>query len=707
LARLLARLETMRHPSSPETDEFSFLKRQPLRAHEQVVMRRAVTFDAVGLDRGNFATSSRANDPNCTVPKLAQKLLPVIAEGRAVGNAEAKAKKAKAAAAKDRKAKRDAEKGLEPEPLTEDVIEIIRRRDEQNDKAEQRLTVGFVHTDAEDGEVCGERVADFSEKFEGTDSNGEVVEVLLRSRLGCPVLGLLPAMFPKACNLKVGRDKTWVRTMHRKVLALDQPMATFGGNGMLTMIVKELDSDWKSPEALRRALLKVFPAENMPSGCSGRFRNGVLKRPHLFWILEVPVWNNPEREIVDKNGVTRKCGDKRCRLAPIKLYNRVSRGLTKLLLPLKADPSCTNIYKMKNPLSPHMSVVVLNGDNLHSLQALKSTKGMDLDVRSSDLMTQAVVLNGGQPPTISNDIWIAIQNEIHLALKLADKSLPAEYLIASADKSEFEVWIDAKIRPTIEAEHGSLKKVDRAIKSAAKWHASRHKPRQPPKVLRGRYKHLDPITLAPEVALGLAETRMRREANETARKAAAGKETAARRKSQTVHSMARGMLAYRQMGFRYEFTKAEVVKYLVDEGFALRSTSYALWDEALFLVKTMSRPLPSCKKVSSILPSLATSFPLIALIRSPASGIRVIGCPSILTREVRGQPIYSNFLPIDGLHAAAWRKPLRTYPSSVMVCTFRRLSRQVCPQLLRQRVRISGYSSRLEILSRFVIPSTL
>jgi hypothetical protein len=42
--------------------------------------------------------------------------------------------------------------------------------------------------------------------------------------------------------------------------------------------------------------------------------------------------------------------------------------------------------------------------------------------------------------------------------------------------------------------------------------------------------------------------------------------------------------------------KSEVVKFLVNDGFATRATAYQLWDEVLTLV-TESSQLPSCKKV--------------------------------------------------------------------------------------------------------------
>lgn len=223
--------------------------------------------------------------------------------------------------------------------------------------------------------------------FHKVDDDGNFIDVPLRSQIGCPIMAILPACFPRASKLPVGMDKTFVKTVSHKVLALDYPYVTFGENRMLTMVVVELDSRWENADALRNALLTLLPAEAMPSFAVGRYENygRVFVRPHLGWILKDAAWDDLLREYTDDEGKIHRQGDKSCKRAPVNLYYLVQRALTKLLLPLGADPSCLHITKLKNPLSPFWTTVIMNDNNLHTLNALRCIRGMDLSIRAHEM----------------------------------------------------------------------------------------------------------------------------------------------------------------------------------------------------------------------------------------------------------------------------------------------------------------------------------
>ncbi|MDO9442669.1 MAG: hypothetical protein Q7T73_17415, partial [Beijerinckiaceae bacterium] len=381
---------------------------------------------------------------------------------------------------------------------------------------------------------------------------------------------------------------------------------TMGTNGMYTCIVKELDTDWKGVEQIRRRLAKLLPPEMMPHFVVARWINGQLSRPHLIWMLRSPVYWNPPRTVTYKTGRTAQFGDpthvegSKAHKAK-KLLDRVNLGLTKLLLECGADPAQTNCAKMKNPLSPHMSVGVLNGDNLTDLRAFRSIKGFDMAAKFSDLNADAEALNNVRP-LVSQPLFHATVLQTTFELNKAKAGKDVDYVIACRDKSDLEQWIYDKVFPTIFQEWGNFRSVERMVRSRAKRFATTHKPGalvpKPGKadVARGRYRHLAPENMTAENAAGVELTRQAREAIEKTMKAFGGRIVAKQRHAKTMWEVGKFLVAWRNAGMPME--KTAVIKRLADENILGKSASYARWDEIAAIVAGDSATLHTCKKAA-------------------------------------------------------------------------------------------------------------
>jgi hypothetical protein len=153
------------------------------------------------------------------------------------------------------------------------------------------------------------------------------------------ILKLFVAKVPRARGLLTGDDKGKVSRADSKLHALDSAYVTVNAL-MRGVLCVDVDQDFTVAELVAGLTRCGVPLPNIVVGhrdAAGRFL-----RPHLIWLLE--------------NSVT--CTGKG-RHAPRSLLSLVLKGLTAALLPLGADPGMTNTGKVKNPVSPLWSRVVL------------------------------------------------------------------------------------------------------------------------------------------------------------------------------------------------------------------------------------------------------------------------------------------------------------------------------------------------------------
>jgi hypothetical protein len=314
-----------------------------------------------------------------------------------------------------------------------------------------------------------------------------------RSKLGSPSLARMAALYPRKGMVRGGNDKEALLETTSKLLALDSPYVELNRMwaGCITI---ELDSVWRSAAELRAKLLSIFGARMMPNLIVGRYtRDGLFARPHLIWILKVPVYYNAFREWTDPNtGEVKSVGDEDCRTGPIGKYHAVQRSLVSMLLPLGADPGCFNIWKPKNPLSPFWSTIIANDDHWASLDEFRHIEGYPKrapsEAKMNDLAHKMREAAAGEAPVTSNLIWVTAKKEITQLVSRGRCGYDLDFRRAADQGVEaLAAYIENTVRPPLEAALGDSDALDRALAKHCPHHARvyramRHKIRKNTKI---------------------------------------------------------------------------------------------------------------------------------------------------------------------------------------------------------------------------------
>lgn len=307
--------------------------------------------------------------------------------------------------------------------------------------------------------VAGELVAAFSE-YLGADVLNQ------RSRLGSPSLARMAALYPKVESLRAGYDKTLLLEATCKLFALDAPYVELNKK-VIGCIVVELDVVLRVEE-FRNALLDILGPDRMPNLMVGRISaSGFLVRPHLVWILKTPVWNEPYCDTTEpETGEVTSTGDPRCKPKPIAKVGHIQRGLTKLLLPLGADPACRNVWKPKCPLSAFWTAVITNDDCFHGLNDFEQIKDWPRKVDEAAMAETAAKMRAeatGATRSASNLTWNLVSGVIQPLARLSLATREDDFIAAGQSDETLAAWFEARVRPVVEAEIGPSEALDRIL----------------------------------------------------------------------------------------------------------------------------------------------------------------------------------------------------------------------------------------------------
>lgn len=203
------------------------------------------------------------------------------------------------------------------------------RRRSRDAAVRMRREAGFVHRGGNVGGNPDYRRAPFV--FRGLVSDEAAI------------LKLFVTKTPRARHLLTGATKDIVEGTDSKLLALDSAYVT-STHRMRGVLRVEIDACFASWTAIPMICAEAdVPLPNIAVGyvdASGQVRN-----PHLLWLLENSVSFTP-----------------RARPAPKYLFTAALRGLTAALIPHGADPGgLSNGRRMKNPLSPLWNRIVFAG----------------------------------------------------------------------------------------------------------------------------------------------------------------------------------------------------------------------------------------------------------------------------------------------------------------------------------------------------------
>lgn len=305
---------------------------------------------------------------------------------------------------------------------------------------------------------------------------------VLRSHLS-PSLARFAQIVPRKGLIRSGYDKGALFATATKLIALDCPYVELDTTRHCCIVV-EFDTVWASAAAFRLALLTLLPAKMLPNMIVGRMtRSGQFARPHCIWYLnpkvvlpdgktrDACVWNDMYRETTDAvTGEVKTSGNPDCRLGPIKKFRAVQRGLVAHLLPLGADPSCWNIYKPKNPLSPFWTTLVANEDFWPELDDFIAIKDFSMKVDEADLARRGAAMRAeaakkiGEIMKPSNLMWATIGQEIEPMVAKMLRIRDLSFLDAAYKGVEtLTQWFDDRVRPQVEAEIEACASLDKML----------------------------------------------------------------------------------------------------------------------------------------------------------------------------------------------------------------------------------------------------
>jgi hypothetical protein len=257
--------------------------------------------------------------------------------------------------------------------------------------------------------------------------------------LSSPSLKRFVQILPK--KVECGRTKGVSWFADAKVLGCDESYV-YQDRRRVGAVVLDIDRIF-DVEDLKLKLAELLPPEALPNIISGTRRGDRIHKPHLLWLLP------PGAEVWEDNPITRG------------LLKRVHRGLIEKLIPIGADPAQTaNFYKLKNPLSPHRSAVVIH-DRFRRLGELAPF--VRLDVGLDELERAAAALRGVFNSGESQGLWNGVGRLIRAALK--DGRRDAAFIAALGDPAKIYKWLVRRVRNCVCEKFGADDKVHAIIES--------------------------------------------------------------------------------------------------------------------------------------------------------------------------------------------------------------------------------------------------
>ncbi|MFG1477563.1 hypothetical protein V5F53_02730 [Xanthobacter sp. V4C-4] len=228
---------------------------------------------------------------------------------------------------------------------------------------------------------------------------------------------------PKADNLLSGKTKEFLDGTDSKLLALDDPYIELNKNVRLIFRV-DMDTIFESWDELGYEL-KQLPLACVPHlGCGYVDKAGKVIRPHVFVILPYD------------SGVWWDKTDPRCRPDIMNLWTGVHRGITKILLPLGADPGgLSNPLRIKNPISPFFSYHSFNSETYLNLSEWAAW--VDTHTSPESLVRDSAEKLSGLGKKISNELFTYFQTEAYETLRKWHQERNPDYL-ASINRNNRE-----------------------------------------------------------------------------------------------------------------------------------------------------------------------------------------------------------------------------------------------------------------------------
>jgi hypothetical protein len=223
-----------------------------------------------------------------------------------------------------------------------------------------------------------------------------------------PILQLFVARVPKGGKARASEDKGTLYVPSRyKLLTLDNPYIEFN-KIVLGMIRIDCDAVFETSEACREELERLVEAKaipHLPHIVTGDLMpDGTYSHPHFYFMLPPgsEVWND--------------FGDSRCRKDVVKLFNGVSKGLVKALLPLGADPAAPRLtMRGKNPLSPYWKTLILNTTEFMTLK--EYAKVVDTRASMEELVRQSAAAKSTLGLKPSNEAFNKLSDRANAVLR--------------------------------------------------------------------------------------------------------------------------------------------------------------------------------------------------------------------------------------------------------------------------------------------------
>ncbi|MGN8152704.1 hypothetical protein ACTJK5_10555 [Agrobacterium sp. 22094] len=210
---------------------------------------------------------------------------------------------------------------------------------------------------------------------------------------GSPILKLFVSRLPRKGKVRASDNKADLYVPYfSKLLTLDCAYIE-GTKEFLSFIRLDCDAVFTSAEACVSALqarVDTGAIPHLPHIVVGdELPNGHFANPHFLFMLETGAWNS---------------ADARCRKAPIRLFEAVSRGLAAALIDIGVDPSAPHAtLRCKNPLSPIWVTLTPNSSQFMSLKEYASR--LNMKATRPELIRHAAERQSGMGKTASNELF--------------------------------------------------------------------------------------------------------------------------------------------------------------------------------------------------------------------------------------------------------------------------------------------------------------
>lgn len=215
-----------------------------------------------------------------------------------------------------------------------------------------------------------------------------------------PILKLFVSRVPRGGKARASDDKATLYVPYRsKLLTLDAAYIE-ANKIVISMIRIDCDAVFRSSAACIEALQDLVDKGRIPHlphiVVGDILDDGSFANPHFIFLLptESEVWHD--------------FSDERCRKAPVRLYDAVSRGLAKGMLAIGVDPSAPRLtQRMKNPISPIWKTMTPNWHDFMTLS--EYARCLDIKTTHEELVRQAAALQSEMGLTPSNVLFNALR----------------------------------------------------------------------------------------------------------------------------------------------------------------------------------------------------------------------------------------------------------------------------------------------------------